>query len=87
MCGCSTHKTEATARAHEPDAVTIRVEDMTCGHCAARITKVIEAGLPGARVNADPAARLISVRGVGDPATIRALVAQAGYTPSEPVPA
>ncbi|MFC4172429.1 heavy-metal-associated domain-containing protein [Microvirga sp. GCM10011540] len=65
-----------------PGIVTVRVEDMTCGHCAGTITKAIESSLQGAQVQADPATKLVSVRGA-DLATVKDLVAAAGYTPSE----
>jgi copper chaperone len=56
---------------------------MTCGHCASTIKKAIEAGLPGTRVEADPASKLVSVLGTTDLASIKTLVAEAGYTPTE----
>jgi copper chaperone len=82
MCGCSSHSPkpdEATARAN---ALILRVEDMSCGHCAGTIKKAIETGLPGARVEADPTSKLVSVRGSVDLASIKALVIRAGYTPT-----
>ncbi|MBJ6128409.1 heavy-metal-associated domain-containing protein [Microvirga splendida] len=83
MCGCSTHHTQAsqTVERH-PDALTLRVEDMTCGHCAGTIKKAIETGLPGTNVEADPASKLVSVRGSTDLTSIKALVTEAGYTPT-----
>jgi copper chaperone len=79
MCGCQTHaeKTEAPAAA----GVSLRVEDMTCGHCAGTIKSAIEGAVPGAKVHADPAARLVSVEGA-DLARISAIITEAGYTPS-----
>jgi copper chaperone len=71
MCGCSTHQTQET-----------QVEDMTCGHCAGTIKKAIETGLPGTQVDADPASKLVSVRGSTDLSSIKALVTEAGYTPT-----
>jgi copper chaperone len=83
MCGCSTHKSQANqAVDRHPDALTLRVEDMTCGHCAGAIKKAIETGLPGTSVEADPASKLVSVRGSTDLSSIKALVAEAGYTPT-----
>lgn len=82
MCGCSSHsshRAEATARSN---AVILRVEDMSCGHCAGTIKKAIEAGLPGTQVEADPASKLVSVLGSVDLASIKALVTGAGYTPT-----
>ena len=83
MCGCSTHQTQSTQAAdRDPTAVVLRVEDMTCGHCAGTIRKAIETGLPGTSVEADPASKLVSVRGSTDLSSIKALVAEAGYTPT-----
>jgi copper chaperone len=64
------------------NALILRVEDMSCGHCAGTIKKAIEAGLPGTLVEADPASKLVSVWGSVDLASIRALVTGAGYTPT-----
>jgi len=85
MCGCSTHQAQpGTNTERDPNAVTLKVEDMTCGHCASTITKAVEAGLPGARVQADPATKLVSIQGTQDLAKIEALIVGAGYTPTVP---
>ncbi len=85
MCGCSTHQAQSgTTAERDPNAVTLRVEDMTCGHCASTITKAVESGLPGARVQADPTTKLVSIRGTRDLAQIEALIVGAGYTPILP---
>jgi copper chaperone len=85
MCGCATHRSQGAAdvTTQSPDTLTLRVEDMTCGHCAGTITKAIEANIPGAQVHADPATKLASVQGTADLPAIKHLVAAAGYTPSE----
>jgi copper chaperone len=83
MCGCSTHQNQSTqAVGRDPSAFTLRVEDMTCGHCAGTIKKTIETGLPGTSVDADPASKLVSVRGSTAWSSIKALVTEAGYTPT-----
>jgi copper chaperone len=83
MCGCSTYQTQPTQTIErDPAALTLRVEDMTCGHCAGTIKKAIEMGLPGTSVEADPASKLVSVRGSTDLSSIKALVTEAGYTPT-----
>lgn len=82
MCGCNKHSSRPDQTAErDPNALTLRVEDMTCGHCAGTIKNAIETGLPGTQVEADPASKLVSVRGSSDLASIKALVAKAGYTP------
>ena len=61
--------------------LSFRVEDMTCGHCAGTIKGAIEGSIPGARVEADPVRKLVSVTGTADQAQVAALIAEAGYTP------
>lgn len=83
MCGCSTHQTQTTQDfERDPNALTLRVEDMTCGHCAGTIKKAIENGLPGTSVEADPVSKLVSVRGPTDLNSVKVLVIEAGYTPT-----
>ena len=83
MCSCQQHATTtSTATPASSDAVSLRVDDMTCGHCAGRIEQAIKAALPGATVTADPASKLVTVQGGGDFASIGALITAAGYTPS-----
>ena len=84
MCGCATQPGAATRpeTTQAPEGLSLRVEDMTCGHCAGTIRKAIETGLPGTSVEADPASKLVSVRGSSDLTLIKALVTEAGYTPT-----
>ncbi|MGH6999229.1 MAG: heavy-metal-associated domain-containing protein, partial [Phenylobacterium sp.] len=71
-----------TATAQPTDAaLTFKVDDMTCGHCAGTVKSAVERGLPGAIVTADPAARLVSISGTSDRAAAARLIAEAGYTP------
>lgn len=83
MCSCSQHSAASEASAARPaDGLTFRVEDMACGHCAGSIKQEIEKALPGTKVDADPASKLVTVRGGGDYSTIRSIVSGVGYTPS-----
>lgn len=83
MCGCTTHQTEANQVVNQnQNVLTLRVDDMTCGHCAGTIKKTVESALPGTQVDADPASKLVSVRGSTDLTAIKALVTEAGYTPT-----
>ena len=83
MCGCSADQSQDTRLAErDPAALTLRVEDMTCGHCAGTVKKAIETGLPGTSVEADPASKLVSVRGSTDLRSIESLITEAGYTPT-----
>jgi copper chaperone len=82
---CSTHQhsqDQATTTAAAGAGISIRVEDMTCGHCASTIKSAIESSIPGARVNADPQAKLVSVEGETDVARISGIITEAGYTPT-----
>jgi len=85
MCGCSTHQLEKAGQMDLPadSSLILRVEDMTCGHCVSTIKKAVEASLPGTQVEADPTSKLVSIRGTADVATVKAIVTDAGYTPSE----
>ncbi len=80
MSQCATH---AATTAHQPDTVTLHVEDMTCGHCASTVRQAIEASFASAQVEADPGARRVTVSGIDDPARLREVVRAAGFTPSE----
>lgn len=83
MCGCAAHQTqENQVVKQDQNVLTLWVEDMTCGHCAGTIKKAIETSLPGTRVEADPASKLVSVQGSTDLTAIKAVVAEAGYTPT-----
>ena len=83
MCSCQQHSSAATNAISSPGgAISFRVEDMTCGHCAGTIQKAIEDQLPGTTVTADPASKLISVVGAANFAAIKSIVSGAGYTPS-----
>ncbi len=84
MCGCATHQKQATVQPAEVTcgALTLMVEDMTCGHCASTIEKAIAAALPGTTVDANPLSKLVSVHGSTDRVRIEAAVSDAGYTPS-----
>jgi copper chaperone len=67
---------------HEPNAQVLRVEDMTCGHCAATITRAIETSMPGTKVHADPDSKLVKITGSADIARLQEIVKEAGYTPT-----
>ena len=61
--------------------VAFVVEDMSCGHCVAAITKAVEDKIPGAKVTADVATKRVVVAGAPDAAAVEAVIADAGYTP------
>jgi copper chaperone len=61
--------------------VTFKVEDMSCGHCVGAITKAVAAQIPGAQVVADTSTKLVIVKGSDDPAAVKKVIEDAGYTP------
>jgi copper chaperone len=83
MCGCAKHQTHNVPTSRPAaDALVLHVADMTCGHCAATITRAIEAGMRGAEVDADPSSKTVTVRGTMDRSAVAELISAAGYTPS-----
>ncbi len=54
---------------------------MTCGHCAAAISRAIRKGSPQAVVKADPDSKIVIVTGGGDYEAVTSRVAAAGFTP------
>jgi copper chaperone len=90
MCGCSSHQSGDIGRIGTTEtptgvSITLRVEDMTCGHCAGTIKQAVETALPGTQVQANPASKLVSIEGTADLAAVSAIVTEAGYTPSAAV--
>lgn len=78
MCSCNTSSRSATLPAAA--ALSFKVEDMSCGHCAGTIKQAIETALPGTTVDADSVSKLVSVSGSHDYAAIKSIVSDAGYT-------
>jgi copper chaperone len=74
------HRSTQVSKNHS-DAVTLRVGDMACAHCAATITNAIETGVPATTVKADPASKLVTVVGSTNVASIKVAVVAAGFTP------
>jgi len=84
MCSCQQHSTTTSAATPAPGgAISFRVEDMTCGHCAGTIKQAVEGKVPGTSVTADPGSKLVSVEGSADVAAIRSAITAAGYTPGK----
>lgn len=62
--------------------LTYRVDDMSCGHCASRITQAVRAVDRGARVQIDLAQHLVAVEPTEpDTRQVSDAIAEAGYTP------
>lgn len=57
----------------------ISVPGITCGHCATAIREAVRC-VPGVHdVDVDIAGKTVRVAGDGDPAAVRAAIADAGY--------
>lgn len=62
--------------------ITFDVQDMTCGHCVATLTRAVKATDPAATVTVDlPTHRVQVETNVADAPTLAAAIAEAGYTP------
>lgn len=58
------------------------VQDMSCGHCVASITRAVQAADPKAQVEVDLARRRVQVQPVqADAAAVQQAIAEAGFTP------
>lgn len=58
------------------------VQDMTCGHCAGRVTKALQALDPQARIAIDLVARKVTVDGGEAHGDYADAIRDAGYTPA-----
>ncbi|MDE2147541.1 MAG: heavy-metal-associated domain-containing protein [Burkholderiales bacterium] len=62
--------------------LTFEVADMTCGHCASRITRAVQALDPAARVRVDLAHSRVEIEpSAADAQALAEAVREAGYTP------
>jgi copper chaperone len=57
----------------------LKVEGMTCGHCAQTVTKAVEAVPAVERAVVDLKAGEVAVEGNADEATVRRAIEDAGY--------
>jgi copper chaperone len=57
----------------------LNVPDMTCGHCAAAVTKAVKGIDASAAVDVDLATRTVAVRTVADLDKVSAALADVGY--------
>lgn len=65
--------------------IQFQVNDMTCGHCAATITKAVTALDAAARVDIDVTAHRVQIESVTSKDVLENAIREAGYTP-QPVP-
>ncbi|WP_019995540.1 heavy-metal-associated domain-containing protein [Aureimonas ureilytica] len=57
----------------------LNVQDMSCGHCAASVTKAVKAVDPSADVRVDLGSKLVTVETTVAPDAIRSAIGEAGY--------
>ena len=61
--------------------IVFDVQDMTCGHCAATITKAVKAVDPAAEVQIDLGAHQVKVESARPAEAIAGAIREEGYTP------
>lgn len=57
----------------------LKIENMTCDGCARSVTKAIRALDPAAKVEADPAARKITLETTAEQAAVLKILDEVGY--------
>ena len=62
----------------------LKIEDMSCGHCASLVTKAVKSVDPSARIDIDLGTRQVLVDSRCELADISDALAEAGY-PAKPV--
>jgi len=72
----------------EPEMLTFRVDDMSCGHCVRAIKQAVRALDADAAVDVDLSRHLVRVHASHlDAPVVRQALRQAGYSPVDVVPA
>lgn len=61
--------------------IEFTVKDMTCGHCAATITKAVKGVDAGGRCEVDLEGKRVRIESVRPAAEFRAAIEDAGFTP------
>jgi copper chaperone len=62
--------------------IEFKLPDMTCGHCASRVTQTLKQADPAAQVVVDLKAQTVQVQGGADRAVLAEALADAGYPPA-----
>lgn len=60
----------------------LKVPDMSCGHCAASVTKAVKGVDAAASVNVDLATRTVEIETTSEPAKVSEALDAAGYPAS-----
>lgn len=61
--------------------IEFQVNDMSCGHCVAAITKAVKSVDSSAEVDIDLASKRVRVRALADAQALETAISEAGYTP------
>lgn len=61
--------------------IQLQVNDMTCGHCVATITKAVKALDAGAQIETDLATHRVRVETSQTGESVKEAIVAAGYTP------
>lgn len=56
-----------------------KIENMTCGGCAKSVTKAIQSVDPAAKIETDPASRMVKVETSATAAAVQQALQEAGY--------
>lgn len=57
----------------------IRVEGMTCGHCAGTVKKAAEGAAPEATATVDLSEKTVTIDGAANAEAVKAAIRDAGY--------
>ena len=61
------------------EPIRLKVEGMTCGGCAAAVTRVVQKNDPAAEVAIDLPTGKVEIRSSADAGTLAAAITKAGY--------
>lgn len=61
--------------------LALKIDDMTCGHCVARVTRAVKSVDPDADLQIDLASHTACIDGSGDGGDFARAIRDAGYTP------
>lgn len=62
--------------------IEFQLPDMTCGHCASRVTQALKLADPDCTVRVDLAARKVQVQATEDRETLADALTAVGYPPA-----
>ncbi len=63
----------------EASLIRLNVKGMTCGGCAAAVTRVVQKSDPAAQVDIDLATGKVEIRSTAEAPTLAGAVSKAGY--------